>query len=42
MVLRRGMELLVADGWQVACVDGDFTWLTAPGVTGACPSEGAD
>ena len=36
------VELLVADGWQVACVDGDFTWLTAPGVTGACPSEGAD
>lgn len=36
------VELLVADGWVVACVDGGFTWLTAPGVTGACPSEGAD
>jgi len=36
------VELLVADGWQVACVDGDFTWLTAPGVTGSCPSEDAD
>lgn len=29
-------------GWQEACVDGSYTWLTAPGVTGGCPSESAD
>ena len=24
-------------GWTVACTDGSYTWLTAPGVTGGCP-----
>jgi hypothetical protein len=30
---------LEQDGWTVACVDGSYTWLTAPGVTGGCPEE---
>jgi hypothetical protein len=29
-------------GWTVRCADRDYLWLTAPGVTGACPSESAD
>jgi hypothetical protein len=36
------LEHLQASGWAVACVDGAYTWLTAPGVTGACPEKGDD
>lgn len=36
------LDWLLESGWSEACVDGDYTWLTAPGVTGACPSDGAD
>ncbi len=34
-------QLLETEGWSVACQDGSYTWLTAPGVTGDCPSTGA-
>jgi hypothetical protein len=36
------VDRLEASGWAVVCVDGAYTWLTAPGVTGACPEEGDD
>jgi hypothetical protein len=34
-------DRLAAQGWTVACVDGSFSWLTAPGITGECRSEAA-
>lgn len=35
------VDRLGSIGWREACVDGGFTWLTAPGVTGGCPAEAA-
>ena len=29
-------DRLRAEGWAEACRDGDFVWLTAPGVSGSC------
>jgi hypothetical protein len=36
------VQLLQTEGWSVVCVDGSYTWLTAPGVTGGCPETAAD
>ena len=35
------VEQLLDDGWTSACRDGDWLWLTAPGVGGGCPAEAA-
>jgi hypothetical protein len=31
-------DRLPAEGWRVACEDGDFVWLVAPGIAGDCPA----
>ena len=39
VVLGNGtalLDILKKRGWQVACTDAGFTWLTAPGVSGSC------
>jgi hypothetical protein len=30
-----------AKGWRLACEDGSYVWLTAPGITGECAPEAA-